>query len=227
LFVAVLSISAQKKEVQNLLQSDEKLLHFGFTLGLHSQEFSFKPTGVPDANGVTWYGEMPSPSLGFTVGIITDLRLAEYFDLRFVPTLNFGDRLISFSGYQDGVKVKEFQTSVLSTLISFPFSIKYRALRLNNYRPYLIAGGGTQFDFSRKKDMTILLKRFDVFVEFGVGCDFYLPYFKFSPEFKMCLGFNDMLERTRPLIMDEGELKYTESISRLTSRLFVLTFNFE
>ena len=226
-FIGLSFVSAQKKEVQNLLQSDDKLMHFGFTLGMHSQDFAFKPTGVPDQNGVIWNADIVTPSPGFTVGIVTDFRLAEYFSLRFVPTLNFGDRMITFSGFQNGVKTNEFNTDVLSTLVSLPLYVKYRSLRVNNYRPYLIAGGGAQFDLSRKLDLPILLKPVDFVFEFGVGSDFYLPFFRLAPELKMCIGFNDMLERNRPLILDNNDLKYTRSIARLTSRLFILTFNFE
>ncbi len=218
---------SQRRVVENLQQSDNKLIHFGFTLGMHTQDFMFKPSEVPDEDGTLWYGDVASPSPGFTVGIISDLRLGNYFNLRFVPTLNFGERKIAFAGFQNGVKIEQFDTSVLSTLIAVPFYVKYRALRLQNYRPYLIAGGGGMIDLSRKKDEAILLKQFDLFVEFGVGCDFYLPYFKLAPEFKMCLGFNNLIERDRPLIQNEQDLKYSNSIESLTSRLFILTFNFE
>lgn len=230
LFISLLlcfGASAQKKQVQFLQQVDQKLLHFGFTLGMHTQEFQFTPSLVTDEKGVQWYGDAVILIPGFTVGIVTDMRLGEYFNLRSVPTLNFGDRPIMFSGMKNGKQVDEFNTTLISAIISLPLSIKYRAMRVNNYRPYLIAGVGGMVDLSRKKDLTLLLKQYDYFVEFGVGCDYYMPYFKLAPEFKMTIGFNDMLERDRPMIADERELIYTQSIRRLTSRLFTLTFNFE
>lgn len=227
MFALGISLFAQKAKVMRLEQADHKLIHFGFTLGMHTQEFAVTPSLIPDENGVTWHGDVGNVIPGFTVGIISDLRLSNYFNLRFVPTLNFGDREITYSGMQNGVKIDEYKTNVLSSLISFPFYIKYRAKRVNNYRPYLIAGGGGMTDLSRKKDLPILLKTLDYFIEFGVGCDFYLEYFKLAPEFKFCLGFNDMLERERPQIANIEDLRYTDAISKLTSRLFVLTFNFE
>ncbi|MDR1678536.1 MAG: PorT family protein [Prevotellaceae bacterium] len=227
LWVFILPAATQTAKVQNLPMVDYKRFHFGFTLGLHSQDFMLTPSEIPDNNGIVWRGDVAQPSPGFTVGIISDFRMGEYFNLRFVPTLNFGERQVSYSGFIDEVKVDEFSTSVLSTLVSMPFYVKYRSKRLNNYRPYLIAGGGAMIDLSRKKDMTLLLKPFDLYVEFGVGCDFYLPYFKLAPELRMCLGFNDMIERDRPAILNEDELKYTQAVKRLTSRLLVLTFNFE
>ncbi len=227
LFVLTVSTFSQKQTVLNLQQSDFKRLHFGFILGIHTKDFGVKHTEVPDKNGIVWYGDVAVPSPGFTVGIISDLRLGRYFNLRFTPSLDFGDRQIVFSGFSNGVKTDEFKTTVFSSLISFPVYFKYRAKRVNNYRPYLLAGGGVMLDLSRKKDDPILLKPFDYFVAFGVGCDFYLPYFKLAPELKMCFGFSDMLEKDRPMISIEDDLKYTQAIYRMTSRLIVLTFNFE
>ena len=43
-----------------------------------------------DKDGIVWKGDVPIISPGFSVGIISDLRLNKYFNLRFVPVLNFG-----------------------------------------------------------------------------------------------------------------------------------------
>jgi hypothetical protein len=112
-------------------------------------------------------------------------------------------------------------------VLDFPLYIKYRAERHNNYRPYLIVGSGITVDLAREKGELILLKPMDVTVEFGVGCDFYLPYFKLAPELKLCLGLLDMLERDRSDLYIVADQKYTRAISKLTSRMIVLTFNFE
>ena len=61
----------------------------------------------------------------------------------------------------------------------------------------------------------------------GPGCDIYLEYFKLSPELKFCVGFNDMIERDRPNLENEADIKYTNAIDRLLSRLLILSFNFE
>lgn len=161
------------------------------------------------------------------MGIVTNLRLNKYFDLRCVPELQFGQRTLYFSGYKDGVKVKELNTMVTSTQLMVPVAVKFRSARVNNCRPYLIAGGGFSLDISRKSDELILLKPWDLYVEFGVGCDIYLQYFKLAPELKLCVGMLDMLERTRPDLDVESDIKYTNAIDRLASRLLVLTFNFE
>ena len=229
LLVACTLVFSQRRilKPENLPLVDEKLIHFGFTLGMHTQMFEIETSHVYDANDILWRAELAPLMPGFTVGMISDLRIVEGLHLRFVPTLNFGSRRFVFSGFKDDIKIDEFNADVLSSHLTFPLFIKYRASRINNYRPYLIAGGGFSLDLSRNKEETVLLKLMDFFVEFGVGCDIYLPYFKLAPEFKMYIGFNDMLEKNRPLILIQDNLKYTFAITRLTSRLFTLTFNFE
>ena len=218
---------AQRNKLPNLPYVDDKLLHFGFVLGMHAQDFSLTPAECVDADGIAWKGDEAVLSPGFTVGIISDLRMSKYFNLRFVPSLNFGERKVSFAGYKDGVKVQEMNTNIMSTQLLFPLSVKFRSVRINNYRPYLLAGGGVIVDISRKSDQILMLKPLDYFFEVGVGCDIYLEYFKLSPELKFCVGFNDMIERDRPNLENEADIKYTNAIDRLLSRLIILSFNFE
>ena len=105
--------------------------------------------------------------------------------------------------------------------------MKYTALRLNNYRPYILAGAYGSFDIGRKKGNPLLLKSTDFGLEFGMGCDLYLPFFKLCPELKFCFGLVDLLEKDRPDLVDQTTLKYTQALSKATSRMIVLTFNFE
>ncbi|GHT32621.1 hypothetical protein FACS189434_04800 [Bacteroidia bacterium] len=225
LFAAAFSAFSQHTQVQNQLLSDTKWLHFGFVLGMNYQDFEVKHTNALDDDGNQYYMEVPTYRPGFTVGVISDLKLLECLDLRFVPTLNFGDRSLIFVN-QNADEAPKSQI-LKSTVLNFPLYIKYRAERHNNYRPYLIVGSGITWDLAREKGELILLKPMDVTVEFGVGCDFYLPYFKLAPELKLCLGLLDMLERDRSDLYIIADQKYTRAISKLTSRMIVLTFNFE
>ncbi|MCQ2193406.1 MAG: PorT family protein [Paludibacteraceae bacterium] len=213
--------------VQNLVNVDNKPYHFGFILGLNTMDFNVTNEGsaVVDEEGNVWFADQADMSAGFTVGIISDLRLFEYLNLRFTPALLFGDRTMVFTD-KDGIKADQSST-VKSSIINFPLLLKFRGQRSGNYRPYLLGGGSVTWDLARDKEEIIMLKRVDYGVEFGVGCDFYLPYFKLAPELKMYLGLGDVLERNRPEILSEKDLKYTNAISRLTSRLFMLSFNFE
>lgn len=214
---------AQKERVKNQPYADLKWFHLGFHVGLHAQDLLLTHSGVT-TNGETWFAEIPSYSPGFSVGVIGDLYLNPYFNLRLVPTIHFGDKKFIFREQSTG---EEFTTNTRSTYLSFPLDVKYTALRLNNYRPYLIGGVYGSFDLGRKKDNPILLKGADFGLEFGIGCDIYLPFFKLCPELKFCFGLVDLLEKDRSSLNDRDLIKYTDALSKATSRMVVLTFNFE
>ena len=211
--------------VQNLVHVDNKLYHFGFILGFNTMDFNVVNSGVKDErDGKIWFGDQTSYTPGFTVGIVSDLRIFSWLNLRFTPVLLFCDRTLTFID-QERENIKE--VVVKSSLIDFPLGFKIRGQRIGNYRPYLLVGHNFTVDLSRQRENEIMLKAPDFGIEFGVGVDFYLPYFKLAPELKMFIGLSDMIEYDRPEITNRNDLKYTYAITKLTSRLFVLSFNFE
>lgn len=214
---------AQKERVRNQPYADLKWLHLGFHVGILSQDLLLTHTGVM-TNGETWFAEIPSYSPGFSVGVIGDMYMNPYFNLRFTPSIHFGDKKFKFREQATG---EEFITNVRSSYLNFPLDVKYTALRLNNYRPYLIGGIYGSVDIGRKKGNPILLKSTDFGFEFGLGCDIYLPYFKLCPELKFCFGLVNLLEKDRPDLVDQANIKYTDALSKATSRMVILTFNFE
>lgn len=214
---------AQKERVRNQPYADLKWLHLGFHVGIHLQDLLLTHTGVM-TNGETWFAEIPSYSPGFSVGVIGDMYMNPYFNLRFTPSIHFGDKKFKFREQATG---EEFITNVRSSYLNFPLDVKYTALRLNNYRPYLIGGIYGSVDIGRKKGNPILLKSTDFGFEFGLGCDIYLPYFKLCPELKFCFGLVNLLEKDRPDLVDQANIKYTDALSKATSRMVILTFNFE
>ena len=214
---------AQKERVRNQPYAALKWLHLGFHVGIHLQEVLLSHAGVM-TNGETWFAEIPSYSPGFSVGVIGDMYMNPYFNLRFTPSIHFGDKKFKFREQATG---EEFITNVRSSYLNFPLDVKYTALRLNNYRPYLIGGIYGSVDIGRKKGNPILLKSTDFGFEFGLGCDIYLPYFKLCPELKFCFGLVNLLEKDRPDLVDQANIKYTDALSKATSRMVILTFNFE
>ncbi len=104
-------------------------------------------TGVEN-NGEIWFAEIPNYSPGFSVGIIGDMYLNPYFNLRLTPTIHFGDKEFVFREHHS----EETMTStVRSNYLTIPLDIKYSAFRVNNYRPYMLAGVYGAFDLGRKK----------------------------------------------------------------------------
>ncbi|MBD5180201.1 MAG: PorT family protein [Bacteroidales bacterium] len=219
-------------KIQNRPYADLRPWHLGFSVGLHTQDIRFAHNGLVTEEGETWFMEQPAFSPGFCVNGLFDLRLNDYFSVRFTPGMYFGNREISMintSATEDAVGPEaRIKQNLKSTLVVLPLDIKFAAQRFRNCRPYLVGGVMPTIDVSKKRPDYIKLKSTDVFLEVGFGCDFYLPYFKFNPEIKFCFGLADALTHRRPdLVDDPGMMKITNSLKRATSQMVVLTFYFE
>lgn len=164
--------------------------------------------------------------VGFNIHIISNFRLGEYFDARFLPGLSFGQRDLDYSYWSPSgsVFIKK-KMKIESTFIDFPFILKYKSKRINNYRPYVIGGTNFALDLASQKTIKeedkpkIRLKPFDVYYQFGFGIDYYLTYFKFSTEIKFAVGLLDILRK--------DDTKYTTSIEKMNSRVLMINFHFE
>lgn len=235
---------AQKQRVNYLTTFDDKLLHFGFTLGINTLDFgivSYNPIGdnpqfVPqnwqlDKEQVSYYSDIQSEVStlipGFTVGIISSLRLAPDFNLRFQPGLSFGERQITYNIDVWDIYNNEPTTyySVKSTFLDFPLLVKYKARRINNDRPFLIFGGAYRHDISRSAQEDLVgLKRGNIYAEVGTGWDHYFTFFRLSVEAKVSIGLNNVLgDHPGPT----QRQYYSQSIKYLRSNIFTLLFHFE
>jgi hypothetical protein len=169
------------------------------------------------------------PVMGFTIGIIGDMRLGRYFSMRFVPALSFGERYLHYSilGYDDGeISRIDVRKSVTSGFVEFPLLFKYKSKRLNNMLAYLQAGAQYSLDLAsgaKKKDenqeVHVKLQKHDVYIVVGVGFDFFNPWFKFGMEVKMAYGLMNMLNKEETI--------YAQGIESLNSKIFQLCFTFE
>lgn len=218
------STFAQSQRLQNQPYADQKVFHFGFMVGMHTQDLMLTQSGHVNENGEVWFSEIPHYSPGFSVGLITDLYINNYMNLRAIPTLHLGSKDFVFKEQTSG---EEFKTGTRNNYLTLPLQVKFATGRVNNYRPYLVLGGYGSLELSSRKNRPVLLKPYDYGIEVGVGCDFYLPLFKFSPELKFCFSLTDLYEKNRPDLVDAELMKYALSISKATQRLIVLSFNFE
>ena len=228
--LAITGIKAQTQKPKNQPFADMKWYHLGFHIGLHTQDLILTNSGAVTSDGDIWYIEIPSYSPGFSVGVIGDLFLNPYMNLRFTPTVHFGDKevvAVTRDYKEDKMNGQNVNTFVRSNYLMLPVDVKFSSMRLNNYRPYVLTGAFAAFDMGRKKGEPILLKGFDYGVEFGFGCDIYLPFFKLCPEIKFYFGLANVLEKNRGDLLVESDLLMTQALSKATSRMIVLTFNFE
>ncbi len=232
LFLVSTGIFAQNSKVKNLKKFDKKRLHFGYTLGFNTMNFSIhKADNFHNTSELSEIYSIESVAkVGFQVGIISNLRLGEYFDLRLLLNVTLGQRDLEYNIIEDTISSNKYKYSshkmqIASTFLSFPFHIKYRAKRISNYRPYLIAGINPKIDLASQKKIKeeempkIRLKRFDFYYEIGFGVDYYLPYFKLSTEIKFGAGLLNIIKG--------DNTQYTNSIDKMNSRMFMISFHFE
>ncbi len=224
LLCVVVSVWSQQQKVQHMPYIDQRRIHFGFSVGTHVQDLALRTSGFVTEAGETWFAEVPSFSPGFNVGLVSDLYLCKYLNLRFTPTLFFGNKVIEFR--EEATDTRR-TSDIKSTYIMMPISLKYSAKRLNNYAPYLLVGVAPTVDISKKKKELLRLKTYDTYLEVGLGCDIYLPFFKLIPELKFCFGLSDVVRHTRRDLTDPADIKFTQAVSKGLSRMVVLSLYFE
>ncbi|MCD4772193.1 MAG: PorT family protein [Bacteroidales bacterium] len=234
---------AQFNKIKNLPKHDRDTWRFGFILATNTMFFTVKTN--PDFQTIKYdqnespdifgdslylYGVTPMPTYGFTIGIVTNLKVAKYVDLRFVPSLAFGERYLNYSIYryqEDVPTLVDIKKSITSTCVLLPLYFTYKSVRANNFRTYVLGGINYSIDLasqSKNKDqegseIQLKLYRNDLLFDIGVGGDFYTTFFKFGIELKMSYGIYDLLK-------SEGNI-YTNGIQRINSKMFQLAFTFE
>ena len=209
---------------KNLPRYDFKKMHFGFTLGINSLDFKIK-NNPKIIYQDSLYVLHSNNQKGFNLGIVSNFRLGKYTDLRFVPALVFGERHLFYS-FADSINNIEIEKKkVESTLLDFPIYVKYKSQRYNNFRSYVLFGIKYSLDIASQKDIInedeviIKLNPNDFMGEIGFGMDFYLEFFKFSPQIKISRGVVNLLDRDQTV--------YTKSIKNLYTNGWMLSFTFE
>ena len=215
------SLNAQFNEnpILNLENEDKKFLNWGYFLGFNQYDFKFE------------YKEndqdiLVSKSLGFNVGLIGEMRLNNFMDLRFEPGLHYTSRTMGFPGFtEENDAIRE----VRSTYINFPLLLKVSAKRLGNWKPFLIGGVSTTMNLGSNEDSlddnstgTFRMKKSVHNYELGFGIDFYLEYFKFSPSIRGVFALTDELVRD-----NDPNSPWTGNIDALKTRGIFVNFTFE
>lgn len=234
-------VHAQVERPRNLPAFDYKRLHWGFTVGLNSMDFAInRNVAAPGYLHADVIGFQPA---GFQVNVVSDLRLSDFWNLRFLPGLNLGSRQVIYFDPNNWERVllpspagdpNPYSMTMQSSFLDFPLLLKYRSVRVNNYRPYVIGGISYRLDMSARggggsidgeSDDLILLKKSDLYLEVGFGIDQYLKYFKYSTELKLAMGLRNVMVEDE--YKDNSEQNYVNSISGLRSFLVMLNFHFE
>ena len=240
LYIAALTLTAsgQERKPQNKPYIDLRPTHFGISVGFHMQDIEFRNVGpqvVVADDGTetieTIVCDQDNWNPGFSVGVLADQLLTKHLSLRVAPTMHFGAKHLMYhflTRTDNEGRMLTATQDMKNTYIAFPINLKFSSERFNNHRPYLIGGINPMINLTSKSQDFIQLKRYDTMLEFGLGCDFYLPFFKLIPELKFSYSLVNSLDSGHADELTDASYRvYTNSVSSGHSKMVTLTFYFE
>ena len=213
---------AQYDRVINKPNFDKKRIHYGFYLGLNQNDFKvdYKNSNFINSNVSV------AAKNGFNVGLIADLRLHKNINIRFEPGLVSNSKVLAFTHIntkRDSIR------EISSTYLHLPFVFKFSTDRLDNVRPYVLAGLSVDYNFSSNQKNAndnsggeFRMKSLNYMYEVGIGIDIYLSYFKLSPSIRGVFALNNELKYD----VDKNS-QWTSPINFLGTRGIFLNFAFE
>lgn len=205
--------------------TDFKFLRWGYFLGINSYDFNFDYE--EDFRDI-----YVDKSPGFSVGLIGNMRINSFLDLRLEPGLFITTRQLLYG--EDAFQGAEFKTSdlsreVKSTYIHVPLLLKISAKRVNNFKPFIVGGFSTAINLSSNENNPddnskgqFRTTSSPLFYELGFGIDFYLYNFKFTPSIRGLFGMGDELVRD-----DDPNSPWTSNITRMQTRGVFINFTFQ
>jgi hypothetical protein len=220
LFSAV-ETRAQAKVI-NMEDHDVKPYYFGLTFGFNQSRYRVKYTDA-FAQTDTFMHIQPGWGTGLNLGIMGNLRLNNFVDLRLIPSISFAEKKLSY--LQPGFSSEVQNKTIESIYIHLPLQLKFKSDRLHNFRFYGMAGGKLDYDMaananSRRKDEFLKFKPMDLGYELGFGLEFYYPNFIFSPEIKISEGLMNQIYLDR-------NLQLTNAIDQIRTRTILISIHLE
>jgi hypothetical protein len=211
----------------NRYKYDYRVFNLGFMAGLNIADVKTQLGNV----GLGQPGQAPilkdiniRPVPGINLGLITNTRLGEHWDFRFVPAVSLQQRNFEYVFHgtqgQDSIVTRKLEASYLD----FPAMIKFKSDFYKNYRVYVLTGGKFSVNLvsdKRARDNPELIKinRTDFSLEFGLGVDLYADRVKLSPEIRYSLGLLN--------IYSPEFTNLAGALQTIRSQSILIAFNFE
>lgn len=226
LLTTVYVSNAQRAVELNLPDHDDKPYYFGIVLGFNSSHYNI--THHPYFLQRDTISVVESKNSGrIHLGIMANIQLTKHLDLRGYPlNLIFSEKVFGYTQKLPSEPTSTFEKqSVESIVMSFPFQVRLKSDRINNFRVYTLAGMKYDFDLAsnsgaRNSENIVKVNKSDYGLEGGIGFQFFFPYFILSPEIKFSYGLTNVHSR------DES-LRYSNVIDKMNSRMILFSLHFE
>lgn len=215
-----------KEKVTNAVDNiDQKFLTWGYFLGFNQYDFNFDYNeNLEDV--------LVDKTFGFHLGLIGDMRINNYMNLRLEPGVFFTTRNLNYNeSYFQGTEFNDSDLlrEVKSTYVHIPLLLKISTKRINNFKPFIVGGFSTALNLSSNEGNPndnssgeFRMIKNTYFYELGFGIDFYLPYFKFTPSIRGIFSLND------EIIQDvDPDSPWTSNVSQMQTRGVFINFTFQ
>ena len=207
----------------NFREFNDKAYYFGLTFGYNNSNFQLAHSRRFILNDSFNISEgLGGP--GLNVSMVTNMKLGEYFDFRFLPGFSFVGRKFYYLGAQDEV---EEINDIPSGLIQAPFQVRFKSAPFHDMRMYVLGGAKYTYDVAsnaRIRDeqakRIIRISPHDYSLEVGAGCQFFFPFFIFSPEIKYSQGIGNIL-------IYNSQLAKSSVLEKVYSKTFTISLHFE
>jgi Outer membrane protein beta-barrel domain len=221
-FIPNLDAQPTSRGNTNYLDFQAKPYYFGITLGYNSSNFRVYHSKQFILNDSFARAESINGP-GFNLGIVSNLKIGENFDIRFLPTLSFGEKQIRYALVGKDAKTKT--RSIESVFVELPFQARYKSAPYHDFRLFIIGGFKYSFDVAsdsrtRQAGGIVKVAPTDFQIEYGAGIQFFFPYFIFSPEIKISQGLNNIL-------IFNDSVQQSTIIEKVLSRAFTFSLHFE
>ena len=215
------TLHAQYRDL-NRPDHDDMPYYFGMTLAYNSSYLTGTKHPKFLADDSIMSAE-PGASGGIALGLLGTLKINKYFEFRANPQLIIGGA--KYFTYNVNYPLRVEKKNLQSTIVSFPFHVKFNSDRINNFRTYILAGAKFDIDLAsnstaRNAEDLVELKTNDFALEAGIGFNFYLPFVTFSPEIKYSYGISNIHSR-------DPALKYSSVFDKLQSRMITISIHLE
>ncbi len=206
----------------NFMDFQKKDYYFGISLGINNSAYQVnRSSNFATNDSINIVNGVFKP--GFNLNIITNLKIGQYFDFRFLPGFAFTDRKIEFLNAEN----EQINKQIESVFLEIPFLLRFKSAPYKDKRLFIVGGVKYAYDVAsnsrankEKAQFLLQVSPHDYQVEVGAGVQFFFPYFIFSPEIKFSQGIGNVH-------IYKDELNESRILETVLSRVLSISFNFE
>jgi len=215
------------KDNMNFWEFRNKPFYFGLTVGVHSTGYiPNKSSQFAQSDSISFVAG--SNLSGLNVNIISNLKIGQYFDFRFIPGFAFSERKMVFTdldNLKDDQKINQLR--IESVFLEIPLHLRFKSDPYKDKRFFVVGGLKYSYDVASnsstrqsQRDKLLQIAPHDFQLEVGAGMQLFFPFFIFSPEIKFSRGLSN-------IHIYNSQLEGSRVIDKILSRAFTISFHFE